>query len=341
MRGKGVQYDTGTFPNGDSSRSLFDPATVAREMRIIADDLHCNAIRITGGDLDRLTTAAQHAAEAGLQVWFSPFPCELTEQQMLPYFDDCADRAETLRRQGVDVVLVTGCELSLFARGYLPGDTFTERMQALRAAPEERAAALAALPRPVNAFLSQVAASVRPRFGGPLSYASIPIEHVDWTPFDIIGVDAYRNRHNAATFRQDLREHFTHGKPVAVTEAGCCTFRGAADWGAGGWTVVENGRVKPGTERDEGEQVRYMDDLLTVFDEVGMDTVFWFSFAGFELPHRANPTDDLDIGSYGIVKMLDGAQATTYPGMPWEPKEAFHALARHYASRTTTATTSP
>ncbi|MET7335003.1 hypothetical protein [Nonomuraea sp. NPDC005650] len=59
MPGKGVQYDTGTFPNGDSSRSLFDPATVAREMRIIADDLHCNAVRITGGDPERLTIAAR------------------------------------------------------------------------------------------------------------------------------------------------------------------------------------------------------------------------------------------------------------------------------------------
>ncbi|MFD1546673.1 hypothetical protein [Nonomuraea guangzhouensis] len=330
MRSKGVQYDTGTFPNGDTTRSVFDPETVAREMRIIADDLHCDAVRITGGDPERLTVAARAAADAGLAVWFSPFPCELTEQEMLPYFDDCADRAEALRRQGADVVFVTGCELSLFARGYLPGDTFTERMQVLRATPEERAAALASLPDPVNAFLARVAASVRPRFGGPISYASIPIEYVDWTPFDIVGVDAYRNQHNAATFRADLREHFTHGKPVAVTEAGCCTFQGAGDWGAGGWTVVEDGHVKPGTVRDEGEQVRYMDELLTVFDEVGMDTVFWFSFAGFELPHRANPRDDLDLGSYGIVKMLDGTQSETYPGMPWEPKEAFHALARHY-----------
>ncbi|MEV4108089.1 hypothetical protein [Nonomuraea sp. NPDC049695] len=143
----------------------------------------------------------------------------------------------------------------------------------------------------------------------------IPVEHVDWTPFDI--VDAYRNRHNFATFREDLRQYFTHGKPVAVAEAGCCTFRSAGDWGTGGWTVIEEGgTVKPGTVRDEGEQVRYMDDLMAVFEEVGMDTVFWFSFAGFELPHRPDPRYDLDLGSYGIVKMLDGSPGRACPGMP-------------------------
>jgi hypothetical protein len=63
---------------------------------------------------------------------------------------------------------------------------------------------------------------------------------------------------------------------------------------------------------------------------------FWFSFAGFELPHRADPRRDLDLDSYGIVKLLDGRTpdgefARAYPGMPWEPKEAFYALAESYS----------
>jgi hypothetical protein len=68
----------------------------------------------------------------------------MTDEQMLPYFADCAERAERLRQDGTDVVLVTGCELSLFARGYLPGDTFNERIPVL-AGPDREAA--------VNAFL--------------------------------------------------------------------------------------------------------------------------------------------------------------------------------------------
>jgi len=49
-----------------------------RELQIITDDLHCTAVRITGGDAERLDIAAGIAAEAGLEVWFSPFTCDLT-----------------------------------------------------------------------------------------------------------------------------------------------------------------------------------------------------------------------------------------------------------------------
>ncbi|MFG2826006.1 hypothetical protein ACGFWI_00750 [Streptomyces sp. NPDC048434] len=326
-----MQYDTGTYPNGETTNPAFTPDLAARDMRIIAEELHCNTVRITGGDPARISAAAEAAAEAGLAVWYSPFPCEMTEEQLLPYFVDCVDRAEVLRRAGADVVLATGCEISIFNRGYLPGETFNDRMETLRAAPEVREQALAVIPERLNAFLAEVTKAVRPRFGGPLSYASIPIEHIDWTPFDLVGVDAYRNTRNATTYREDLREYFAHGKPVAVTEAGCCAYRGAGDMGAAGWLVVgADGTVTPGTVRDEGEQVRYMGDLLPVFEEEGVDTAFWFSFVCYALPHRKDPLRDVDLGSYGIVKVLDGERGTTYPDMPWEPKEAFHALARHY-----------
>jgi hypothetical protein len=35
-------------------------------VQIIHDDLHCNAVRITGADPDRLEIAAKYASEAGL-----------------------------------------------------------------------------------------------------------------------------------------------------------------------------------------------------------------------------------------------------------------------------------
>ncbi|HEV2640640.1 MAG TPA: hypothetical protein VGX23_36285 [Actinocrinis sp.] len=131
MRGKGINYETGFFPGGHNSRPDFDPETVRREMRIIADDLHCTAVRISGGDPQRLTEAARHAAAAGLEVWFAPFPCELGPEELLPFFADCADRAEQIRRTGAEVVLVLGCELSLFAKGFIPGDTTYDRIAML------------------------------------------------------------------------------------------------------------------------------------------------------------------------------------------------------------------
>jgi hypothetical protein len=99
-------------------------------MQIIAADLHCTAVRISGGEPERLSVAGEHAAAAGLEVWFAPFPCEMTAEQMLPYFDDCAERAEDLRRGGAETVLVTGCELSLFAAGFIPGDDVYRRIAA-------------------------------------------------------------------------------------------------------------------------------------------------------------------------------------------------------------------
>ena len=56
--------------------------------------------------------------------------------------------------------------------------------------------------------------------------------------------------------------------------------------------------------------------------------------AGFENPHYAAPRYDLDRTSYGVVKMLDGATGIAYPGMPWEPKQSFQALAAAYGHST-------
>ena len=97
------------------------------------DDLHCNAVRITGGNADRLEIAAIHAADASLEVWFSPFTCDLTTDELLDFLTDCAERAERLRRQGAEVVFVTGAELSLFTVGFLPGDTLKDRLDLLAA----------------------------------------------------------------------------------------------------------------------------------------------------------------------------------------------------------------
>jgi hypothetical protein len=57
MRGNGISYDTGFVRNGGSSREPFDPEVVRRELRIIRDDLHCNAVRIMGGNPERLELA--------------------------------------------------------------------------------------------------------------------------------------------------------------------------------------------------------------------------------------------------------------------------------------------
>jgi hypothetical protein len=335
MRGKGINYDTGFFPAGRNSRESFEPDAVRREMQIIADDLHCTAVRITGGLPERLSVAGECAAAAGLEVWFAPFPCEMTTEELAPFFADCAGRAEELRRSGAETVLVTGCELSLFAAGFIPGANIYERLAALGSGDPALFASLADVPAQVNAFLAETAATARARFGGRISYAAGPWEtQVDWSPFDIVGVDAYRADHNAGRYREELRAHFAHGKPVVVTEFGCCTYRGAAARGGSGWMIVdrtvEPPRVNGEYTRDETEQVAYMRELLEIFEQEGVDGAFWFTFAGYGLPHRpGDPAHDLDLASYGVVKITENA-GSARPGMDWEPKESFHALAAAY-----------
>ncbi len=337
MRAKGINYDTGFRPGGRLSRVAFDPSVVREEMRIIAEDLHCTAVRVSGGDPERIEIAGRAAAAAGLEVWFAPFPCELAADELRPLLADCARRAESLRAAGAEVVLLLGCELSLFAHGFLPGATVFERLAGITERRPDTLAAFGALPDRMNAFLGGAVADARSRFGGRIGYASGPWEPVDWAPFDLVATDAYRTAQNAAGYADGVRALLRHGKPVAVTEFGCCAYRGAADRGGLGWTIVDRSadpaRLDGAYARDEREQAGYLAECLAVFEEAGVDAAFWFTFAGYELPHDPDdPLHDLDLAAYGVVKVLPaGRTASRYPAMNWEPKRVFDTMAGIYA----------
>ncbi|MFD0737581.1 hypothetical protein [Planotetraspora mira] len=334
MRAKGIGYDTG-FSFDGVTRRPFDHAVVRRELQIIRDDLHCTAVRLFGDDLDRLEFAGDHAADLGLEVWFSPFTYQLGPEQMLDLLADGAERAERIRLRGADVVFVTGAELSLFNRGFLPGDSLEERVGALLTPRPETRGLPAEVPGRINAFLAKAVTVVRERFGGRVTYASIPFEGVDWTPFDIVSVDAHRSKEVAHIYQQGVRALVEQGKPVAITEFGCTTYRGAADHGARGGEIVEYDGVTPvrlngDYVRDEQEQATYLRELLDVFTAEGVDAAFACTFVCYGLPYRPDPREDLDMASWGVVKILEHGLGDTYPDMPWEPKAAFTALADYY-----------
>jgi hypothetical protein len=348
MRCYGVSYDTGIVLEDRTTRAAFHEDDVRRELGIIRSDLHADAVRVYGNDRDRLTTAGRLALEAGLELWLAPFPVDLDAGELPAYLADCAADAEDLRpgiEGGPEVVLVLGCELSLSARGFVPGDTWAQRAAALTdpasfADPVRFAELQRGLERWHDSQRAIVAAA-RAVFGGHVSYAAGMWEDVDWSLFDIVSVDAYRDATNAATFAETVRSWQAQGKPVAVTEFGCATYRGAADRGGTGWAVVDRSVDPPRLDgeylRDEQEQVRYLLEVLPVLEAEGVDTAFWFSFAGYELPHRPqDPPHDLDLSSYGLVAVLDGTDGARYPGTAWEPKAAFDAVARLYDRRAAT-----
>ena len=56
-----------------------------RELEIVKNDLHCNAVRICGQDIDRLVTAGRDALEQGLEVWVSPELWDNSPEDTLDY----------------------------------------------------------------------------------------------------------------------------------------------------------------------------------------------------------------------------------------------------------------
>jgi hypothetical protein len=129
------------------------------------------------------------------------------------------------------------------------------------------------------------------------------------------------------------------GKPVAITEFGCCTYRGAADKGARADWIIEwddDGRASRLNDtyvRDENEQAAYILELLEIFESEKVDAVFVNTFARYDLPHREDPIKDLDLASGGVVKVYENKRGKTYPDMSWEPKKAFKALAEYFKSK--------
>ena len=167
---KGINYDTGFEPYGpdNSSRKTFDPVQVRQEMQIIAGELGCTHIRITGADPCRLFTAASEAVRAGLSVWFSPFPCNLGDAALQQYLVDCATQAEKIRKTADDTVFVLGAELSLFNSDFLPGSHLIERTRAFsefeRWKPD--------MNQKLRIFFSAAVTAVRRHFHGQITYAA-------------------------------------------------------------------------------------------------------------------------------------------------------------------------
>jgi hypothetical protein len=53
--------------------------------------------------------------------------------------------------------------------------------------------------------------------GKGINYAAGPWEEIDWAPFDIVSLDAYRDASNRDYFAGSIRRLFRPGKPVAIT----------------------------------------------------------------------------------------------------------------------------
>jgi hypothetical protein len=200
------------------------PVATGRELRIIQDDLHCSAVRFQGRDITRLLAAAAGALELGLQVWLLPEMFEQSRETTLAYLARAATAAESLRQRFPGrLVFCVGTESSLFTRGIVPGRSVGQRVANIRTA-GLRSSPYAG---PLQAFLAEASQRVCPVFHGPLTYASTPFEVVDWSLFDVIGVDQYRNsKVEDHRYAETIRRYLDQDKPVVNSEFGHSPYRG-------------------------------------------------------------------------------------------------------------------
>ena len=189
--------------------------------------------------------------------------------------------------------------------------------------------------RRLNAFLADALPVIRPIFGGQLTYSSGTWEDVDWSGFDVLGIDLYRDADNAATYVQDVRRLHRHGKPVVITEFGCCAFRGADDLGGTGFFKIDWTKnppvVEPGIVRDEKVQARYIGELLDIFTAEGVHGAFVYDFIEPGNPYSPDPRHDLDMAGFGVVKCYPTGHELAYDRTGhFEPKAAFHLMADRF-----------
>jgi len=330
MQYRGVTYDTGTdfgYP-GYLSRMSWHETDVREELAAIREQLHCNAIQIIGTEHDRLELAMQVARENGLAVWLQPRIFEKPANVQLSHMLEAAKYGAAFARDGGEIVFNVGCEVTIFQQGLVPGSSFAERIQAIFASQRPE---LQRIRTELNAYLMRAAEAAREQFDGLVTYGAAAWEPVDWQPFDIAGVNLYRDSRNAATYREELRRHMGHGVPLVITEFGTSTFEGAAEYGGGGFAIVDYSvdppRIPEPFKRSEEEQAREIAELLEIFRAEGVSGSFVYNFLSQFDFHADDPRQDLDMASHAIVKVRAAAEDAP---IEWEPKQAFHEVARIY-----------
>lgn len=346
MEHRGINYDVGTVM-GVNWRPDYHPHVVERELEIIKNDLHCNAVGINGKDMGRVGVTAEAALSLGLEAWLNPAGwIDKPAGPTLASITEAAKAAQPLHeRYPGKVVFSLGWEFTLFMQGIIEGRTFMGRVKNIR----QGGAGIkeGKHNQPLNDFLSKAVAEVRKVFAGQVMYHSLVWEKVDWSIFDIIGVDHYWVEKIKDQYVDMVKPLFTYGKPVINTGFGFNTTSSPvtgmlSSLGHEPSILLHQlpaiGRfIRPKlkiiNERDEALQARRLVDNLKLLDKAGFSGAFIDMFLFPIKPYSDTPEYDLDRESSSLVKYYEGGKhGTTYPDMSWEPKESFKAVAEYYAA---------
>lgn len=345
MKHLGVVYDVGLrFSPEALSVPTWSPELARHDIACIAGDLNATSIRVEGEELPRLEEASRVAHAHGLAVFFNPWLMHATPDATRTYLEEAARVAERLRRDGVDITLVVGCELTIFSEGIYPGSGYMERGMWLAEhlkAGDEGKAELAQKAGLLNVVLRDLAGAARPLFAGQITYSAGLWEDVDWAPFDIIGLDFYRHGEPAEEYLAKLNPYRAAGKKIVVTEVGSCKYEGAGKLGDAGFAVIvghnpdgsarfAGGEQKPPV-RSEREQADYLAEQFDLLHGSGVvDGAFAFEFSKPAMPTGEGAFDH-DLANFALVKTFPGGDPRSREMPPWAPTLGYRRLGEVFA----------
>lgn len=332
---KGISYDVGTsYVPGQSSRQTWHPEVMHREIQVIRDELHCNSILIFGNDLNRLVECAEEALKNGLYVWLQPRLINSQQTEMISNLNEVSKAAEKLRQKYQNIGLNVGCELSFFTAGSIPGQNFSHRAKVI----SFLAPLLPLFNWRLNKLLRKAVAVARSHFNGPISYGAGTWEDVDWSQFDMIGLNYYFDSTNQADYVAGLRRFYKYDKPIVITEFGCCAYEGAEFKGGSGadvqdWKDINHRKLDGIYTRNEQVQADYIGSLINLYEEEGLYGAFVCMFIEGDAPYSEDPLYDLDMASFGIVKPYPLESGKSADEGHWQRKQAFYEIAQRYGSK--------
>ena len=266
--------------------------------------------------------ATEDALKLGLEVVFSPEMFERSQQETIEYLIKAASAAESLREHWPGLIFSVGSESTLFMQGFAEGNSLMERMNNPSFWENVKAGKYNGS---LNAFLLKANEAVRKLFHGYVTYFSVPLEKVDWSIFDYVGLDLYRDARIREIYGKMVKPYLINNKPILIGEFGCSTYQGAEKLGGMSWAIMlgmledqidpEHNLPKAIADilniptkidghyvRDEGLQARELTDQLSALDAGGVDGAFVFTFVSPTMPYNEDQRYDSDMVSYSLVK---------------------------------------
>lgn len=338
---RGINYNAGIEYDSFSPRAeKIDLERLNKDL-VLIKKLNCNTIRLYGSHIDKLILYSEEALKTGFHVWISPRLIDGGKQQTINFIGETAKKAEQLRKKYKNVVFIVGNELLIDSKVVFDTPRVFNRVNFLKSyidfvyAVKNETPQLKKIYSSMRKFIEKTDMKIKDfvetlrlvaskNFKGQITYASHPYEKINWDNFDIVAVNLYKNQWNDSNYVDELKKFKSFGKPVAITEFGTCAYKGSSKLGGSAYDIVDyrTKTIKKGIIRDENEQAEYLKGLLGIYLKENIFATFIFDFKEEWKIHSKNPEKDLDLSSFGIVKILEKGKVI--------PKKAFFIVRRLY-----------